>query len=75
MPLKVTLNHGERMTVGEVEIKNAGPKAKLTVNAPQDMDIKRWRDDSPQTRNADKGQTMTPEQQRERALSQLRRKK
>lgn len=68
MGLKVTLEHGATVEIGDVRIEVIGQKTRLLINAPQEMKIRRWdADGRPATRNLEKANQLTPEQQRNAA--------
>lgn len=63
--LKLTIEHGESVTIGEARMLNKGKRAVLEVTAPESMEIRRWdADGSPVERNLAKANKLTPDMQR-----------
>jgi len=65
MGLKVTLEHGAKVSVGDdVLFVNRGQRAVIEVIAGDDLEIKRWEaDGTPADRNLRKANKLSPQQQ------------
>lgn len=65
MGLKLTLEHGHKVTIGdEVWLINKGQRAVIEIIASDDIEILRWdADNKPADRNIRKANKLSPSQQ------------
>jgi sRNA-binding carbon storage regulator CsrA len=80
MPLKLTIKKGETMLIGDnIEVfctSTTDKQASFRINAPRSVEITRlMADGTAPTRNSERGQSLSPEQQRNLALNKLNRGK
>ena len=83
MPLKLTVSNGDKIEIGEGKhrvvatvLTGASTKVCIEFDAPRSVEINTvFLDPSQGHKNARKAQGLSPEQQRESALNQLRGRK
>lgn len=71
MGLKVTMEHGQSVKMGEIVLTNRGKRANIEIDAPESVKIDRQFEYTA----SEKGQQMSPEQQRKMALAKINRGK
>lgn len=71
MGLKVTMEYGQSVKMGEIVLTNRGKRANIEIDAPDSVKIDRQY----QYKTSDTGQQLTVEQQRKMALAKINRGK